>query len=246
MQFQRHIFILIFVHSLLHATAQAAHPLVTEDAGVQGHGKHQVEFNADQLSQQNSSSNVSAMAYTYGVTDKFDLFAVLPATWSAPSGINDAAIGGKYLFADDQGKSWALKTEFVFPSGNAAKGLSNNSHDLALTLVRSVDLAPWSIHNNLALTWHRYQQIADQSTRRELVWRASVAVQFALTTQWQVMADFGLTQADVRDDRSRPVYALVGLKYSPNSSFDVDVGIKQQRIQGYNERQIGIGLTAHY
>lgn len=237
--------LLLALLGFISASAQAAHPLVTEDAGVQGKGKQQIEINTDRVSEERSSYG-SALAYTYGVTDKFDLFAAIPSTWSPTPGINDASLGGKYLFSDASGTAWALKAEFVFPTGNVDKGLGNDSHALSMTLVRSMELGSWSIHNNLALTWHRYRDSADQINRRELIWATSVAAQYALNAQWQVVADLGVTQADEEQDRSHPVFAVLGLVYSPNDSIDLDIGVTQLRIQGNNERQIGIGLTWHF
>lgn len=211
-----------------------------------GQGKQQIEFNTDHRSQQAGSSQVGALTYTYGISDKLDFFVAQPSTWSHPSGFNDASVGSKYRFTENGSESWAVKTELLFPTGSSNKGLGGDSRDATVTLARSTHVAPWMMHSSGALTWHRYRQSADRDAQRKSVWRASTAVQYTLYEHWQLVADLGVMQAAQRQDRTYPVQLALGLIYSPNSSFDWDLGIKRSRIQGYNERQVGAGLTWHY
>lgn len=225
------------------ACAYAAHPLLTEDSGVQGTGKQQIEFSTDHYSEQNRQSQNAGWTYTYGANDQLDLFFSLPMRWSATAGIGDASLGTKYLFSEEDGASWALKTELFFPSGSAQKQLSKESHDLALTVVYSYTNAAWTTHSNLSLTRRNFKQEHASMEQRATLWRASLATLFAIPPKIQVLADAGLYQADLKSETYLDQHLLAGFVYSATENLDLDLGIKYLRHKTSIERQAGIGIA---
>jgi len=246
MQTKRHICLLSAALALVGAHAHAGHPLVTEDTGTQGEGKRQIEASFDHTRQQARSSRAGSFTYSYGMSDKLDFFISQPSSLSRPSGLQDMSLGSKFRFSEDKKSSWAVQTEFLLPTGNVSKGLSTDSNDLTVTLARTATGKLWAFHQSGSVTWHRYRNSADQLTLREYVARASVAAEYALNAEWKLLGDTGFTQADRRQDRRHPVHFVLGVEYTPNSSIDLDAGVKLTRVQGYNERQVGVGLAWHF
>ncbi|WP_343585439.1 transporter [Herbaspirillum sp.] len=228
--------------------AFAAHPLVTDDAGVQGDGRHQIETNTDWSRQAGQAGHTGAFTYTYGVTDRLDLFANLPLTFQSPggSGVGDYSLGAKWRYYDRDGLALALKPELFLPSGDVDKGLGNGRSGLGLTAIASYEIGPWTLHGNAGLNYSRYQLDSDDAAKRRLVWRTSAAVWYALNEQWRLVADTGLAQNADRANRTWPAYGLVGVIWSPNESVDLDVGAKFGLNKAEVTRQFGLGVTLHF
>jgi len=96
-------------------SAQAAHPLITEDTGTQGPESHQIEFNADWATDVHDWTRMANLTYTQGVVDGLDLFINTSSTWGAPAGestgLNDLSIGAKWIFFDNAAETdrqWGL------------------------------------------------------------------------------------------------------------------------------------------
>lgn len=236
---------------VLYATmnqAYAAHPLVTDDTGVQGDGRHQIEANTDWSHQAGRAAHVAAFTYTYGVTDTLDLFANVPLTFQSKdgAGVGDYSLGAKWRYYDEEGLSLAFKPEFFMPSGNEEKSLGNGRNSLGLTMIASYETGPWTLHGNAGLNYNRYQLGSDDQSKRKLVWRASTASWYALNEQVKLVADTGVAQNQERANRTWPAYALLGVIWSPNQTVDLDLGVKFGLNKAEVTRQIGLGVTLHY
>jgi Putative MetA-pathway of phenol degradation len=227
--------------------AHAAHPLVTEDTGTQGQGRHQVEINTDWLRMEGSRARIGSFTYTYGASDPLDVFVTTPVTMSAPAGINDISVGAKWRLLEAGPVSFALKPEFFLPTGNEFKGLGNGYPGLALTFAGSVDSGPWQWHGNVAVTLNRYRMAADRATYRNAIWRASSAVSYAAGEKWRLLADVGIAREQDSSRDNGPVHLLAGVIYTPLPNFDLDAGIRFNRNCGRcslsGDRQFGAGLT---
>lgn len=228
--------------------AYAAHPLVTDDTGVQGEGRHQIEVNTDWSRQAGQPGHVGAFTYTYGVTDKLDLFANLPLTFQSRdgAGVGDYSLGAKWRYYDEDGLSLAFKPEFFMPSGDEQKSLGNGRNSLGLTAIASYETGPWTLHGNAGLNYNRYKLDSDDQGKRKLVWRASAATWYALDEEWKLVADTGLAQNQDKANRTWPAYALLGVIWSPNKTVDLDFGAKFGLNRAEVTRQFGVGVTLHY
>lgn len=230
------------------APAYAAHPLVTDDTGVQGEGHHQLEMNTDWMRQSGQSSHVGTLTYTYGVTDKLDLFANVPHFFASPtgSGMGDASLGAKWRFHDADGLSWALKPEFFSTSGDPERGHGTGRSSAALDLLGSYQIDAWTWHANLGANYNRYARPDDEHAHRRTVWRASGAAWYAVNAQWKLVADVGVAQNSEHANRTWPAYGLVGVIWSPNDTLDLDIGYKAGLNKAEVTRQLGLGVTLHF
>ncbi|MDE2427695.1 MAG: transporter [Burkholderiales bacterium] len=226
--------------------AKAAHPLVTEDAGLQGLNGQQMELNADQWRAETKTSRISSLTYTYGLSERTDIFATLPRNWLNPSGMGDVSLGQKSLLTENANVSWAWKSEIFFPTGSTQKGLTTSSHDLALTLIRTSRNTNTILHSNLALVLREFDTDLDKLDRRQTIWRASSAGLYALNQEWQVVADVAISQAEMRADKTLPVQFVLGMIYSPNSKLDLDWGIRQWRHQRAIDTYLGMGMAKRF
>lgn len=231
-------------------TAHAAHPLVTDDTGIQGKGNHQIELNADRVRQNGALTSVGALTYTLGGTDHTDVFINAPATLTAPSGINDASLGVKWRFFATESTSTALKTELLLPTGSADKALGNGKPGLVLTLITSHTTGHWSVHGNASVTVNRYGLPSDRDSKRGNLWRVSVASVYSITPQWKIAADAGVSQDTERTENRIPGYVLGGAIYSPTQAVDIDAGIRFgvgcTACASQIKRQVGLGVTARF
>jgi hypothetical protein len=229
-------------------SAFAAHPLVTDDAGVQGAGGIQLEMNTDWSKQNGNAGHVGASTFTYGVTDKLDLFFNLPQTFQSPTGtgVGDVSVGAKWRFYEAEGLALALKPEFFMPSGDEEKGLGTGKNGMGLTGIASYETGPWTLHGNLGLRYSRFKLEKDQQGQRKTLWRASVAVWYGINEQWRLVADTGVAQNPDASSKKLPSYALVGAIWSPNKTVDIDAGAKFGLNKAEVTRQFGVGVTLHF
>ncbi len=227
--------------------AYGAHPLNTDDPGTQDSGNHQIELNTDQLRQGSTHTDVGALTYTYGVMRTLDVALTLPGTFSSPSGINDVTAAMKWRFFDNDAGSYALRADWILPSGTAAKGLGNGKAGMALTGIASKVIGAWQLLGNAGATLNRYALPADHDAKRTLVWSASVAALYTINPSWKIVADTGVSQNSSRIENGAPGYILTGVIISPNPKFDIDAGIRFgigcQACAVQVARQVGAGLT---
>jgi len=228
--------------------AFAAHPLVTDDTGVQGTGGHQIEINTDWSHHEGEAARVGALTYTYGLTDTLDLYGNVPMTFRAPdgTGVGDMGFGVKWRVFERDGLSLALKPELLTATGNVDKGLGNGKTSAAFTAIASYETGDWALHGNAGVDLNRYQRDEDAEARRKMVWRASTAAVYALNDHWRLLADTGVAQNVERANRAWPAFALVGAIWSPNQAVDIDIGARFSLNRAEVTRQLGVGLTLHY
>lgn len=149
---------------LISFSAKAGHPLMTDDTGLQGVMRTQLELNTDIKKADGDHSQVASLTYTYGFLDNLDGFFSVPTGVSNPSGLADISVGGKYFLREEDGTSWGLKGEMFFPTSKQVNASSN--HDIALTLIRSGKIGSFTTHANLAVLTHRNSDSTDQ--RRQI------------------------------------------------------------------------------
>jgi hypothetical protein len=242
----------------LSATAFAAHPLITDDTGVQGAGKFQFELNG-QYSRNNDGHGVTekdqeaATALTYGVTDAVDLIVSVP--WqksdlddnglaSSSSGLSDVGITVKWHFFDHEGLSLALRPGITLPTGDFDKGLGNGKTTASLFLISTNEIKPFmplTLHLNLG-----YIRNESKSQDRVDLWHASFAAVYAAAKSLQIVADIGTeTNPDVAV-KTNPAYLLGGVIYSITESFDVDFGVKYGLNNAEPDFATLAGITARW
>ena len=152
---------------ILPASAWAAHPLITDDAGTQGKGNFQLEVNGQFDSDDDTVSGVSvkttggqiATTLTYGIINTVDVVLSLPYRWSNikedgitvsdENGISDTVFEVKWRFFEKDGLGLALKPGISLPTGDDGKGLGTGKTGYHLFFIASQEIAPWAFHLNL-------------------------------------------------------------------------------------------------
>jgi hypothetical protein len=220
---------------LLAGTAQAAHPLITDDAGTMGTGNTLIEFNGQY--DHNDYEGVTektrelGVALTYGVTETVDFVIAAPYTdWSSrsdadgktsESGIGDTSLEVKWRFHEQDGLSLAVKPGMSLPTGDDDESLGAGKATYQLFFVGTQEVEPWAFHLNLA--YIRSNNTADE---RENLWHASVAGEVELIKDLRLVANIGAERNPAKETDTHPAFLLGGLIYSLTDFCDADFGVK--------------------
>jgi len=234
---------------LLAGTAQAAHPLITDDAGTMGTGNTLVEFNGqydhDNYEGVKTKTHELEVAVTYGLTEAVDFVVAVPYTaWSTRSeedgklsadGIGDTSMEFKWRFYEQDGLSLAVKPGMSLPTGDDDEGLGAGKATYQLYFVGTQEVGPWAFHLNLA--YIRGNNTADE---RDNLWHASLASDFALTKGLHLVANIGTERNPAKGEDTHPAFVLGGVIYSLTDFCDVDFGAKA----GLNQAEPDYSLLA--
>ena len=247
MKYLRQNFLVLSVSCLWSIAANAAHPLVTDDAQTQGSNGNQIELNIDWTKDAGTRARTSALTYTRGLNDTTDVFVNIPNTWRAPdspsSGLNDLGLGVKWRFFDQNGVSLGLKPEWTLATGNEKKGLGNGKDSYALTVIAEIETKPlvWII--NLNQQEIRYQQPADQEQMRRTIRQFSVGAIAPINEQLNLVLDLGQADAEDRAVTRKPRFGIIGMIYAVSDDLDLDIGYKKGLNGIETDQQWGVGVT---
>lgn len=225
------------------ASAFAAHPLSTDDAGTQGMLKFQVEatgeFSWDKDTDNGTTTKVNQQALgltvTAGVFDSLDASISFPyllqqvkqndVTVLDDSGLGDITLALKWRFLELGPVSLAIKPSMNIPNGDRDKGLGAGRTGYAATLISTVDLKPLTVHANLGYV-HQDHVDADLADNRSDFWKMSVAAGIELTKGLQLVAEVGTTTSPLQTSNVWPSFVAGGLIYSLNDKLDLDLGVR--------------------
>jgi hypothetical protein len=239
-------------------TAFAAHPLITDDTGTQGHRKFQLEVNGEYGRDRESldgidTSETSAGLETVlsgGLTDTMDLVVAVPWVWSRVkeggvvtsdvNGPGDLALELKWRFLEYKGFSLAVKPGMTFPTGNEKRGLGNGKVSYGATMIASQKLEPITLHLNLAYTHNEFKLDLDKESSRRDIWHASLAATCEVLEDLQLVANVGMESNGDRGSHTWPAFVLGGAIYSLTENLDLDLGIKG----GLNKQEPDLALMA--
>lgn len=231
--------------------AFAAHPLSTEDTGVQGAGNWQFELNADRIRQRNTHNSdiVANATLTRGLGDTLDLAVNLP--WQrlqsgddpreTQRGWGDASVFVKWRVWETDKLSLALKPQLNIPSGDHARGLGSDRYQPGLTSVAS-----WGDERLTLLGNVGYQYADNKDDQRRDIWSTSAAVLVGITPKFRIVGEVGsCTNAD-HASRKYPAFANVGVIYSPTEKLDLDLGYRHGLNNAEALYQFGGGVTLRW
>ena len=227
--------ILFMVVALFPVSAQAAHPLITEDTGTQGRGKFQLELTAesgrDDADGTRKETVAMAAVLSYGLRDDTDVILTLPrervyteaaGADTTESGRTDAGLDFKWRFFEKQNLSLALKPGVTFPVGDETKGLGMGKSAYSLYFITTVAPEPWAFH--LHLGYIRNRNVVDE---REKIWHASFSGWRSVNKKLKLAFDTGRTTNTDKDIGTAPAFMILSLIYSPRENFDLDFGVKK-------------------
>lgn len=233
---KRNLAVALLGGALLFAgSAQAAHPLITDDAGTMGTGNTLVEFNGqydhNDYEGVKDKTHELEVALTYGLTETVDFVVAVPYTsWSSRSeeegktsedGFGDTSMEFKWRFYEQEGLSLAVKPGMSLPTGDDDESLGAGKATYQLFFVGTQEVEAWAFHLNLGNI--RSNNTADE---RENIWHASVASDFALTKNLHLVANIGTERNPTKGEDTHPAFILGGLVYSLTDYCDIDFGVK--------------------
>ncbi len=228
----------------------AAHPLVTEDTGTQGAGRHQIEVSAD-LARQNDAgvmtrTRLLSTTLTRGMTDSLDLAISLPYTrirddatpTTLTRGSGDIAVIAKWRFYEKDGLSFGVKPVLTLPTGDETKGLGNGRSTIGINAI-----AMWEVGAFAWMTTVGATHNANKIDARRHLWNVSTAIKIELHEHWAVAFDIGATRSPDKTETRHPAFGILGVIYSPNENLDLDVGFKKGLNKAEADHSVGVGLT---
>jgi hypothetical protein len=243
--------LVLAVGSVVSLSALAAHPLVTEDTGVQGYGNQQFELNTDRsVAHETKFSSLSVNAtYTLGVSDTLDVAYNGPwlrnQVGNSPRefqrGLGDASIFMKWRAYEDGAFSVALKPIVYFPIGDHDKGLGADRVRAGVTGVTSWSGEGYNVLANLGYTDNN-----NKDGDRKSIWNTSAALVVGLSDKVRGAVEAGTYTNSDATSKKYPAFANLGLIYSPTEKFDLDVGYKQGLNDAEVKRSFGAGMTVRW
>lgn len=219
--------------------ANAMHPLITDDTGVQGKGKTQLEVNGEYNYDKERLDGVSVKekewqlgaTLSYGITNEIDLVLTTPYRWTKgeenglttarENGLSDATLEAKWRFWEHEGSSLAIKPGIILPTGDEDKGLGAGKVGYSLFLIGTQEMKPFTFHANLG-----YKRSENCLNEREDIWHASIAAEWEVMENLKLVANTGIETNPERDSNTDPAFLLGGVVYSVNEDLDLDAGVK--------------------
>lgn len=238
----------------LSMSAQAFHPLITDDAGTQGLGVNQFETGFDYS--HSKTGNVTdiergvPLAYTRGITENFDLgigvpFVSVGSGAARESGLGNVELGAKWNFHNDEAnkRSYAVSASVALPVSDSkeARGLGDSKAVYGLTGIFTQETDFGSFNVNVAYERNR------NNTGRENLFRISAAPAWQLNDQWIVALDVGLqTNPDVAEKKTMG-FIEIGAVYTPSEAMDISFGVIRELMDGpVTNTTATLGLTFHF
>lgn len=232
-------------------SAHAAHPLLTDDTGTQGAGRWQLELNTDHTRSREGGESAwertMGVALTRGVTETLDIAVGVP-WWhvSEPGaerqrGVGDVTVQAKWRLHDNaQGWSLALRPAVTLPTGSASRGLGNGRAGASVALISTLELEDWTWLANAGYAWNN-NSVGD----RKHLWLLSTAVLRALTPQWSLALDVGISRS-ADPEASHERYGLIGVIYHFDKDLDLDAGWRRSFGAGPVAHTLGVGVTLRW
>lgn len=239
-------------------TAFAAHPLITDDTGTQGHGKFQLEVSGEYGRDKENLDGVETRekvagletVISGGLSDSIDLVVAVPWAWSRvkedgvvvsdENGLGDVGLELKWRFLEYKGFSLALKPGLTLPTGNENRGLGNGKISYGATMVASQELDPFTFHLNIAYTHNEFKLDLDKEASRRDIWHASLATTCQVLEDLQLVANVGVESNGDRGNNTWPAFVLGGAVYSLSEHLDLDLGVKG----GLNKQEPDLAFLA--
>jgi hypothetical protein len=232
----------------------AQHPLITDDTGIQGKGKFQLEING-QYGRDNNDEVIqfttpTVSTLTYGVIDSVDVSVGVPYLWirtddsgttTHHGGFGDVAIALKWRFYEKDGLGFALKPGITFPTGDEDKQFGTGRTTYSLFFITTKEMTPWKFHVNLG-----YIGNENRLDQRGPLWHASIASEVEVAKGLKLVANTGIQRNTDKSFHTDPAFLLGGFIYSATESIDIDAGYKYGLTKPEADQTILAGVTFRF
>jgi hypothetical protein len=198
--------------------AHAAHPLVTEDTGVQGKGGWQLELNADRFRDSGFKLTSTNAVLTYGVAEKVDFqvgTSYIDST--VGDGMADAALSLKWRAWEKDAWSLGLKPTLTLPSGRDEKAIAAGRAGASLLGMATYEGERWIFLLHAGLLYTPNVWSSAESGRQ-----AAAAVLYRVTENLRPLVDYAYTNIGGHAIHT----TTVGVIYAHGKNLDLDFGIR--------------------
>ena len=227
-------------------TAQAAHPLQTEDTGTQGVGNIELENGLTWSRAGSARDFIYQPQVSYGLTPTVDLIG-------QPSWLNhrdesgtlrdggDTNLDAKWRFFGSAPLSLALRAGATLATNG--QGLGNPHGKVAAhgLIAATYDAAPFTVHANLGLA-----QTPNDSGQRTHIAGASAAFMWAVSERLILTVDGSTSSNPDPRRKSWPATLLAGAIYTIKPGLDADIGWQSSLGPITRTRQWLVGLTYRF
>lgn len=235
-------------------SAEAAHPLLTEDTGTQGEGNYQLELMVDRTRDHPAGVRVRELQTTavlsYGIGENADLQLGLPYLRQhthdvlgrhAEKGPLDVSLDLKWRFFKEDDLSLGLKPGITLPTGNENRGFGTGRTTWGALFILSYEPDPWAIHTHAG-----YRRNNNSEDQRNTLAHISAALTWKATEQLKLVADLSADSNPDRHDRSWLRYSVLGFIYSATPKLDFDIGLKHGHGPAAADRSFMFGATLRW
>jgi predicted porin len=229
----------------------AAHPLITDDTGVQGKNKWQLESNIEYGIEKENGEKYKTILYTnaltFGYSDNIDLILSAPYVWEKDelewetiktNGISDLTFEVKKRFYVNNGLSLSLKPGVRIPTGDKDKGLGSGKMGYSLYLILSKEYEKLNFHINGG-----YIRNENKNNERKNIYHFSIAAIYKICGKTNIVTDLGGERNTDKNSNTDPLYGIIGVIYSLNDNFDIDFGYKDGLNSSETDNTYLFGLT---
>lgn len=226
--------------ALLASSAQAAHPLITDDTGTQGKGGWQLEVNGERTRNDDVRATQSAAVLSYGALDNADLQLGLP--YLRHQGRLDLAIDWKWRFFEQGALSLGLKPGVTLPTGDESRGLGAGRATWGSLLILSYEPeGAFAFHAHVG-----YRRNRNALGQRESLGQLSGAVLFKPVENLKLLLDLSRDTNPDAASRTAIRQAVVGAIWSPSKNVDLDLGIRRGNGAAPADRALLAGVTLRW
>jgi hypothetical protein len=203
--------------------AYGAHPLTTEDTGVQGRGKWQLELNGERNRDGTVRGAQAAGLLSYGIAESADLQAGVNWQDVGPEqGAGDAVAAVKWRFWEREPWSLGVRAGVTLPTGDEERGLGNGRATWAGLLTGQYEGERWIFLSHLGYRRNR-NDVGDRESIREI----SGAVLYKATERLKLLVDATRTTNPDPASEQAMRQMVVGFIWSLTRDIDLDAGIRR-------------------
>ena len=237
--------------------ASAMEPLVTDDTGTIGAGRHQIEFAATHTHETSPAGRTTQregeVVYTHGISNSLDVYVSAgraagsdESAGTAFVGTTNPSLGIKWRYYEDTENAYSLllKPELVLPvsASKEAEGLGTGRVSYGLTAGVSHETGFGSVHINWFIARDRYRD--DLSFPDARTSRLSFAPVWNVGSGWTLAADTGIEHVRAGGMTTRTRFVELGAIHAINEDLELAIGfIRQRDSDQVRANTATIGLT---
>jgi hypothetical protein len=224
----------------------ASHPLMTEDTGVLGAARWQVELHGERSLEREAGARTrgadASGVLSYGITEQADVQLELPylrkeTGGDVVKGRGDASASLKWRFFERDRLSLVVKPDLHLPTGREELGLGAGRARWGTNFVASYQFGP------LELLGHAgYLRNRNRIGERVSLWHTSIAALYAATDKLKLALDVGRDTNPDPESGSAMRELVLGLVYALSDDVDLGLGVKKGLSDPADDRAVLAGL----